>query len=246
MSDESRIRKVTASPGADGQAGPGRSEDERPVNPVKPSYDQPSDYQKHVYIVDDESSVRQAIVFSLQTAGFSVRPFASGRDFLDATNALTAGCVLLDLRMPELGGLAVMDELGDKRRKFPCIAITGYGDVSTAVEAMKHGAKDFLEKPFTDLILLHALENVFSTFENDVKLDLVYSQAVNLVGSLSRRERETLQGLVDGLSNKAVAIQLGLSVRTVEMHRRNVKDRLGVKSLAEATRLAVLAGLQPL
>lgn len=231
--------------------GGGRSEiDDRGGNPIEDGAGgpdlPPSTAQKHVYIVDDESSVRQAILFALRSAGYDVRPFANGRDFLDATNILAPGCVLLDLRMPEPGGLAVLDELGDKRRRYPTVAITGYGDVGTAVEAMKRGAKDFLEKPFTDAVLLQALEAVFTTLQVDVESEIARGRAVELVASLSAREREMLQGLVAGLSNKVIAFQLGISVRTVEMHRGNLMDRLGAKSLAEAMRIAVSAGVEPL
>lgn len=214
-------------------------------NTGTPDGQQPS-IQKHVYIVDDESSVRQALSYALLTAGYLVRPFASGGDFLDAVETLVPGCVLLDLKMPELSGLEVLDALGVHRRKFPCIAITGYGDLRTAVEAMKRGAADFLEKPFTDEALLLALDTVILTLEDEVKSATANIRASKLVDCLSRREQETLQGLVDGLSNKAVAHKMGISVRTVEMHRSNLMDRLGVKSVAEATHIAIAAGLKPL
>lgn len=202
--------------------------------------------QKHVYIVDDESSVRQALLYALRSAGYEVRPFASGSDFLDSIEMLVPGCVLLDLKMPGLGGLEVLEKLGEQVRRFPCIAITGYGDLRTAVTAMKLGAADFLEKPFTDEALLLSLDAAFVTLDDDVKSDTAHVRAANLVSSLSRREQETLQGLVDGMSNKAVAHKLGISVRTVEMHRSNLMDRLGVKSVAEATHIAIAAGLKPL
>lgn len=252
-------QSITKPPDAQGNAGSlpvsmktnGQSErHDLPASPITDGADGPdtplSTIQKHVYIVDDESAVRQAILFALRTAGYDVRPFANGRDFLDATSILAPGCALLDLRMPELGGLAVLDELGDKRQRYPAIAITGYGDVRTAVEAMKRGARDFLEKPFTDSALLQSLEAVFATLEDEVKSDIAHRRAVELVAGLSPREYETLQGLVAGLSNKVVAFRLGISVRTVEMHRGNLMDRLGAKSLVEAMRIAVAAGVKPL
>lgn len=202
--------------------------------------------KQHVYIVDDDTSVRQALLYALRTAGYEVRPFASGVDFLESISILAPGCVLLDLKMPELSGLEVLDKLGEHLRTFPSIAITGYGDLRTAVDAMKRGASDFLEKPFTDEALLLAIDAVFATLEDDVKLDSAHIRAMKLVASLSRREQETLQGLVGGMSNKAVAHRLGISVRTIEMHRSNLMDRLGVKSLAEATHIAIAAGLKPL
>jgi two-component system response regulator FixJ len=202
--------------------------------------------QRHVYIVDDDSAVRRALSYALRTAGYEVRPFASGVDFLESLSILPAGCVLLDLRMPERSGMEVLDQLGEQLRKFPTIVITGYGDLRTAVEAIKMGASDFFEKPFTDEALLLALDAAFTSLDDDVSSDAAHAGAVKLVASLSRREQETLQGLVDGMPNKAVAHNLGISVRTVEMHRSNLMQRLGVKSIAEAAHIAIAAGLKPL
>lgn len=202
--------------------------------------------QNNVYVVDDDSSVRQALLYAMKTAGFEVRPFASGVDFLSSLEILSPGCVLLDLKMPEISGLEVLSRLGEQIRRFPCIAITGYGDLRTAVDAMKLGAADFLEKPFTDEALLSALDAVFLTLHDDVQLETAHARAAKLVENLSRREQETLQGLVAGMSNKALAHEMGISVRTVEMHRKNLMDRLCVRSVAEATHLAIAAGLKPL
>ena len=200
---------------------------------------------RHVYIVDDDRMIRRALSFALQTAGFKVRAFISGRDFLDEVDSLPAGCVLLDMRMPEMDGIAVLDELGDRSRRFPVITITGHGDVDVAVRAMKHGSKDFLEKPFTDDTLLDVLNAMFVTLPAEVEADAERQNAVARVAGLTPRERDLLEGLIAGLSNKRVAIRLNVSVRTVEMHRSNLMEQLGVGSLAEAVRLAILAGVKP-
>lgn len=196
----------------------------------------------HVYVVDDESSVRRSLSFALTTAGFHVRAFASGRDFLEDIDLLAPGCLLLDLRMPDFGGFAVLDALGRRRGCFPAVAMTGYGDIRTAVMAMKHGVRDFLEKPFSDDALLAALDGIFSTLSDEIAADAEALRASNLIATLTRRERELLDGLVAGLSNKGVANQLGVSVRTVEMHRANLMDRLQAKSLVDVVRLALTAG----
>jgi two-component system response regulator FixJ len=196
---------------------------------------------RNVYIVDDDASVRRSVSFALATAGFAVRAFVTGRDFLDAADTLAPGCVLLDLRMPDLGGFAVLRELGERRRRFPVVTITGYGDIETAVSAMKLGSRDFLEKPFSDAALLSVLDTVFASLPRELEAEGERLRAEGLVAGLTPRERELLQGLVAGLSNKGVANKLGVSVRTIEMHRGNLMDRLGVKSLADAVRIALLA-----
>lgn len=200
-----------------------------------------SGQSRNVYVVDDDISVRRSVSFALATAGFAVRAFGTGRDFLDAADALAPGCVLLDLRMPDLGGFAVLRELGERRRRFPVVTITGYGDIETAVNAMKLGSRDFLEKPFSDAALLSVLDSVFASLPREVEAEGERLRAEGLVAGLTPRERELLEGLVAGLSNKGVANKLGVSVRTVEMHRGNLMDRLGVKSLADVVRIALLA-----
>lgn len=200
---------------------------------------------RSVYVVDDESHVRRALTFALRTAGFEARPFATGRDFLAEVPALAPGCVLLDLRMPEPAGFTILDELASRRQRYPVVVITGHGDLQTAVQAMKRGAKDFLQKPFSDEAMLEAIDAVFANFPNDVEADLQRSRAIALVETLTPRELQLLKRLVSGLPNKGVANELGISVRTVEMHRGNLLNRLGVHSLAEAVKVALLAGLPP-
>jgi two-component system response regulator FixJ len=214
------------------------------ADPAEPPLEA-TDRQK-VYIVDDDSMVRRSLHFSLGAAGFEVRAFRSGRDFLDEADALAAGCVLLDMRMPHMDGIAVLEELGERVAHLPVVMITGHGDVNTAVKAMKGGATDFLEKPFTDAALFEVLNTVFSALPARAVADAERTQAKAQVAKLTPRESELLQGLLTGLSNKGVANRLGISVRTVEMHRSNLMERVGARSLAEVVHLALLAGMKPL
>ena len=197
-----------------------------------------------VYIVDDDSMVRRSLSFSLTIAGFQVRPFASGSDFLDEVDTLLPGCVLLDIRMPAMDGLAVLDKLGLRVHRFAVIAITGHGDVGTAVHAMKRGARDFLEKPFTNDVLIEVLTTLARTLPTDVAADWERTEAQSCVSKLTPREYQVLRGLVGGMPNKTVASHLKISVRTVEMHRAKLMQRMDVKSAADAVRIGILAKVQ--
>lgn len=197
-----------------------------------------------VYIVDDDSMVRRALSFSLGIAGFATRAFASGQDFLDEVDMLTPGCVLLDVRMPDIDGLAVLDALGAKRQRFAVVAMTGHGDVDTAVRAMKRGASDFLEKPFTDAAVTDLLSTLARALPVNLDAEADRQAAAARVARLTPREQDVLRGLLAGLSNKAVAHKLGISIRTAEMHRGNLMKRMGVNSVAEAVRVAVSASLK--
>ncbi|UZK69061.1 response regulator [Sphingomonas sp. S1-29] len=198
------------------------------------------------YIVDDDQMVRRALGFALKASGFDTLSFASGRDFLDRVDGLTSGCVLLDLRMPGMDGIAVIEALGDRVHRFPVAVISGHGDLEVAVKAMKRGASDFLEKPFTDAALMETLDLLSAALAARMSDLAERENALVRVAGLTPRERELLQGLAGGLSNKSVAEQLGISVRTVEMHRGNLMKRLGAGSVAEVVRLAILAGVTKL
>jgi two-component system response regulator FixJ len=199
-----------------------------------------------VYVVDDDSMVRRSLSFSLTARGLECRAFASGRDFLDASDELMPGCVLLDVRMPEMDGIAVLDELGPRIGRFAVVVMTGHGDVDIAVRAMKHGARDFLEKPFTDIGLAEALNLGFSALPAQVRAYTERAAAAELAATLTPRERDVLRGLVAGLSNKKIAEGLGVGARTVEMHRGKLMKRLGVQTVADAVLLAYLAAIEPL
>lgn len=201
---------------------------------------------RHVYVVDDNLDVRREIHGSLAANDFAPRVFASGRDFVDAAGELASGCVLLDLRMPDVDGLDVLRAAADQLSRFHIIMISGHGDVGTAVQAMQLGATDFLEKPFTETALIKALDQAFATLSERTGRFQRQSIARQRVATLSEREREVLQGLLSGLANKQLAATLDLSPRTVEMHRARMMDHLGVQTLPEALRVAFDADLQPL
>ena len=195
-----------------------------------------------VYVIDDESEVRRSLGFFLKTAGFLPRPYLSGQDFLADAADLAPGCVLLDIRMPELSGLDVIERLGSRRGQLPVIVMTGHGDIATAVRAMKLGAIDFLEKPFEEEVMVTALRRGFDMLDQQSEAERMQRDALRRIDMLTPRERDVLALLTEGKSNKEVAIALDLSVRTVEMHRAAMFERLGVRSLPEALTLAFRAG----
>ncbi|WP_293882043.1 response regulator [Sphingomonas sp.] len=197
---------------------------------------------RHVYLVDDDEAIRHSASFMLKTSGFIVTAFASGIDFLKAANGLGPGCVLLDVRMPDIDGLAVQAELKARGIVLPVIVMTGHGDVTVAVSAMKGGAVDFLEKPFEKLELLAALSDGFARIDQSGHRADRAERAVVRLEALTLREREVLRGLVNGLPNKTIGYDLGISARTVEIYRAHLMTKLEVRSLAEVLRIAFAAG----
>jgi two-component system response regulator FixJ len=197
--------------------------------------------KRHVYVVDDDSMIRRSLVFYLSTMGYDARPYVGGSDFLDDAPTLAPGCVVLDVRMPELDGLQVLQALGPRLAQFSVIVMTGHGDVATAVAAMKLGATDFIEKPYAEEPLLATLERCFAQLNEQSAALRERDEARAALARLSPREREVLDGLISGLPNKLIAQQLDLSVRTVEMHRARMMERLDVKSIGDALRLAYRA-----
>lgn len=197
-----------------------------------------------VYVVDDDRDIRRSLSFMLSADEIRSYPFASGLDFLEALPDLEPGCVLLDLRMPEMDGFAVMTAMAERFVDWPVIVMTGHGDVPIAVRAMKQGAVDFVEKPFSEDTLHVSLRNGLALLEAREANGQRRRVAHERVATLTVREREVLQALLSGQANKSIATQLGISLRTVEMHRGNMMDRLQVGSLAEALTLAFEAGLE--
>lgn len=199
--------------------------------------------EKRIYIVDDDVQVRTSLTFFLSTVGFIARPSSGGVSFLADVDDLRPGCVLLDMRMPDLGGIEVIEALGNRIGRFPVVVVTGHGDVATAVRAMKMGASDFLEKPFAEDVLLETIVRVFATLEAGLAASNEHASACTRIEALTRREHDVLAGLAAGHSNKIIAHRLNLSVRTVEMHRASMMDHLAVKTLPDALRLAFLCGV---
>jgi two-component system response regulator FixJ len=197
-------------------------------------------------VVDDDRNVRLMLSEMLGDAELQSRPFASGTDFVAALPDLCPGCILLDVRMPDMDGLAVMAELARQSVDWPVVFMTGHGDVAMAVEAMKLGAIDFLQKPFSGEALLACFERGFALLEQRSAAAGRRAHALERIEHLTVREKEVLRSLLAGMSNKLIAERLGISLRTVEMHRGNMMDRLGVDNLAEALTLALESGLEPL
>ena len=186
------------------------------------------------------------MTYSLDSHGFQTRPFASGLDFLEELSNLKPGFVILDLRMPDLDGMDVLRAMAPSDiERFSIIMMTGHGDVASAVEALKIGAIDFLEKPCQEEKLLVAIDRGLARLDSALDTVDERARALAAVGRMSGRERDVFDGLVDGKANKAIAYDLGLSVRTVEMHRARLMDRLQVRSLSEIFRIAGLAGIVP-
>ncbi|WP_447952814.1 response regulator transcription factor [Sphingopyxis chilensis] len=198
--------------------------------------------RKLVHIVDDEDAIRRSASFMLKTSGYAVETWATGVAFLKEIRHVPEGCILLDIRMPEMDGLEVQQTLLDRGVTMPVIVLTGHADVSIAVRAMKAGAVDFLEKPFEKAVLISAIE---AAFDRLTKADSAVTRAAEanvVLGVLTPREREVLDGLAQGLPNKTIAYDLGISPRTVEVHRANLMAKLAVRSLSDALRLAFAAG----
>ncbi len=194
-----------------------------------------------VHLVDDDEAIRRSVGFMLKTSGFHVRTYESGVELLKGAPNLEPGCILLDIRMPGMDGLEAQAALRDKGITLPVIIMTGHGDVSLAVQAMKAGAVDFIEKPFEKAVLLSAIEHAVERLKKSAAdIDRAGEAAVKLQ-ALTPREREVLDGLAKGLPNKTIAYDLGISPRTVEIHRANVMSKLGVRSLSEALRIAFAA-----
>jgi two-component system response regulator FixJ len=198
--------------------------------------------EQTVHVVDDDAAVRRSLERLLDAAGFRAVSYETPHAFLAVAASLSFGCVLLDVRMPGMDGLALQARLAKLDNNLPVIVITGQGDVQTAVRAMKAGAVDFIEKPYDDEVLVKAIELALSMPRQSDR-DREAIEAVQRVAALSPREREVLDALVAGRPNKVIAYDLHISVRTVEVHRARMMERLGVRQFAEAIRLAVMARL---
>lgn len=199
--------------------------------------------ERIVHIVDDDEAVRQSLAFLLSANGFAVRAHASATDFLREARLLQRASLLTDLRMPDMTGVDLLHRLREAHIPMPAIVITGHGDVPMAVEAMKAGAADFIEKPFENAVLIEALERLCSA--DDEPGDTGAEAAEERLSQLSAREREVFREVVAGKPNKTIAHELSISPRTVEVHRANVMAKTGARNLAELVRLAMIAAGRP-
>ena len=194
-----------------------------------------------VHVVDDDEAARDSLAFLLSSAGISNRTYASAELFLSTLSELGHGCIITDVRMPGMSGLDLLSHLRDAKVGLPVIVITGHGDVPLAVEAMKLGAADFIEKPFNDDLMLTSIRSALSRLETGGEREKERAHAAERLGHLSGREREVLDGLVAGKPNKVIAFELGISPRTVEVYRANLMSKTQASSLSELVRLTLLA-----
>lgn len=202
-----------------------------------------SDPARTVHIVDDDEAIRQSVGFMLRKAGHNVEAYASGVKFLKTATRETRGCVLLDVRMPEIDGLEVQARLAEQGIMLPVIMLTGHGDVTLAVRAVKAGAIEFLEKPFERTALLAAIDKALSQAGRNDRGQLAAAEASVRLAALTPRERDVLDGMVLGRPNKLIAFDLSIATRTVEVHRANLMEKLSARSLSDVLRIAFAAGL---
>ena len=196
-----------------------------------------------VHVIDDDEAMRQSLAFLLGAVGMEVQTYESAEAFLEIAPTIKAGCVITDVRMPGISGVELLRQLRGRQISIPVIMITGHGDVPLAVEAMKIGAMDFLEKPFDDEALLASVRSALNQLDQDQKRQAERSDIEGRLATLSNRERDVLQGLVAGLANKQIAYDLGISPRTIEIYRANLMTKMQAASLSDLVRMALIAGL---
>lgn len=196
-----------------------------------------------VHVIDDDEAMRQSLAFLLGAVGMEVQTYESAEAFLEIAPTVKAGCVITDVRMPRLSGVELLRQLRDRQVSIPVIMITGHGDVPLAVEAMKIGAMDFLEKPFDDEALLASVRSALDQLDRDQKRQAERSDIEGRLATLSNRERDVLQGLVAGHPNKQIAYDLGISPRTIEIYRANLMTKMQAASLSDLVRMALIVGL---
>ena len=192
-----------------------------------------------VHIVDDEEPVRNSLAFLLSSAGFAVRTHASAAGFLEIAPAIKNGCLVTDLRMPDIDGVELLRRLNGDGHMLPAIVVTGHGDVQMAVEAMKNGALDFIEKPFSDEVLIESIRRAIDKASTLHDAEAAQQRTRERLLSLSERERQVLKGVVEGHANKTIAFDLGISPRTVEVYRAGLMSKMHAKSLAELVRMVM-------
>lgn len=195
-----------------------------------------------VHVIDDDEAMRQSLEFLLDTAGYAARTYESAVQFLEHLEGLEPGCIVTDVRMPEMNGLELVRRLRSAGVALPVIVLTGHGDVPLAVEAMKAGVTDFLEKPFDDEVLLSAVAAALDRGAEAERQNAESRKFETMLASLSPREKDVLHGVVAGKPNKVIAHELGISPRTVEVYRANVMTKTGAAGLSELVRMALLAG----
>ena len=196
-----------------------------------------------VHVIDDDEAIRQSLAFLLQAAKLEVKTYSTAMAFLDALPDAASGCVITDVRMPGMSGVDLLRRLKELKISVPVIVITGHGDVALAVEAMKAGAVDFLEKPFDDDVLLASVQSALKRQDGETKRHSERLEIEGRLAGLSNRERDVLGGLVAGRANKQIAFDLGISPRTVEIYRANLMNKMKAGSLSDLVRMALIVGI---
>jgi len=195
-----------------------------------------------VHLIDDDEPVRTSLGFVLEMADLPARTYASAQEFLAVAEDLKEGCIVTDVRMPEMSGLELIRRLRERGVTLPVIVITGHGDVPLAVEAMRAGVADFIEKPFDDEVLLRAVRSALDSQVRTDEQNIERQRFEQMLSTLSGREKDVLRGVVAGKMNKVIAFELGISPRTVEVYRANVMSKTQANGLSELVRIALLAG----
>jgi two-component system response regulator FixJ len=193
-----------------------------------------------VHVIDDDEAARHSLEFLIDCAGLNVRSYPSAIEFLDAAPTMERGCIVTDVRMPEMNGIELIGRLKAMEVPDPVIVITGHADVPMAIQAMKQGVSDFIEKPFSDEVILDAIRSALAQASDRQEREAKREEVRSRLETLSQREREVLGGLVEGHANKVIAYDLGISARTVEVYRANVMAKMQARSLSELVRMATL------
>jgi two-component system response regulator FixJ len=196
-----------------------------------------------VHVIDDDEAARQSLAFLLGTAKMDVKTYESAAAFLTVAPTVTSGCVITDVRMPEISGIDLLRRIKELRIGVPVIVITGHADVQLAVEAMKIGATDFLEKPYDDDVLIATVQSALNRQDLESRRQAERLSIDNRLATLSNRERDVLEGLVAGLANKQIAFDLKISPRTIEIYRANLMTKMQAASLSDLVRMALIAGI---
>lgn len=200
-----------------------------------------SEIEPVVCIVDDDESVRQSLVQLTKAIGFDVKAYPCAQEFLDSHDYSAPGCLILDVRMPGMSGLGLQEKLSELKSSFPIIFITGHGDVTTATEAFKNGAVDFIEKPFSDQKLLDSVNKAVELSITNHRLNVQKADVQGRLDTLTKREHQVMEGVVGGKTNKKIALELKLSPKTVDFHRCNILEKMGVNSAVQLTRIVMNA-----
>jgi two-component system response regulator FixJ len=196
-----------------------------------------------VHVIDDDQAARESLAFLLKTANLAVKTYESASAFLDVAAGIRSGCIITDVRMPEIDGIELLRRLKKLKVNVPVIVVTGHGDVPLAVETMKIGALDFLEKPFNDEVILASVRSALDRQDQETRHQAERAEIESRLAALSNRERDVLEGLVAGRPNKQIAFDLGISPRTVEIYRANLMTKMQAASLSNLVRMALVAGI---